>query len=64
MLQVSIVFFTESWRPDSFYDKMKRNKDLGMHTLCLVGRKIAAGMKHRRQGARQSHRHAPDQTLR
>ena len=33
---VSIVFFTESWRPDSFYDKIKENKQLGLHTLCLL----------------------------
>ena len=36
-VQVSIVFFTDDWKPDSFYDKIKANKDLGMHTLCLVG---------------------------
>jgi diphthine synthase len=34
---VSIVFFTESWRPDSFYDKIKQNRDIGLHTLCLLG---------------------------
>lgn len=34
---VSIVFWTDTWRPDSFYDKIKRNKDRGMHTLCLLG---------------------------
>ncbi|KAJ3339563.1 diphthine synthase, partial [Kappamyces sp. JEL0680] len=33
---VSIVFFTDSWRPDSFYDKIKQNKSLGLHTLCLL----------------------------
>ncbi|XP_047322447.1 probable diphthine methyl ester synthase [Impatiens glandulifera] len=33
---VSIPFFTETWRPDSFYDKIKRNRDLGLHTLCLL----------------------------
>jgi diphthine methyl ester synthase len=33
---VSIVFFTESWRPDSFYDKIKANRQLGLHTLCLL----------------------------
>jgi diphthine synthase len=34
---VSIVFFTDSWQPDSFYDKIKQNRDLGFHTLCLLG---------------------------
>lgn len=36
---VSIPFFTETWRPDSFYEKIKRNRDLGLHTLCLLGGK-------------------------
>lgn len=34
---VSIVFFDGNWRPDSFYDKIKANKQLGLHTLCLLG---------------------------
>ncbi|KNA04597.1 hypothetical protein SOVF_198220 [Spinacia oleracea] len=33
---ISIPFFTETWRPDSFYGKIKRNRDLGLHTLCLL----------------------------
>ncbi|CAN6463559.1 unnamed protein product [Victoria cruziana] len=33
---VSIPFFTETWRPDSFYEKIKRNRSLGLHTLCLL----------------------------
>lgn len=33
---VSIPFFTETWRPDSFYEKIQRNKQLGLHTLCLL----------------------------
>ncbi|XAR61669.1 Diphthine synthase [Bertholletia excelsa] len=33
---VSIPFFTETWRPDSFYEKIKRNRKLGLHTLCLL----------------------------
>jgi len=36
-MTVSIVFFTETWRPDSFYDNIKKNRDLGLHTLCLLG---------------------------
>ncbi|KAJ3097356.1 diphthine synthase [Phlyctochytrium planicorne] len=37
---VSIVFFTENWRPESFYDKIKKNRDLGFHTLCLLDIKV------------------------
>ncbi|KAI8803866.1 diphthine synthase [Cladochytrium replicatum] len=37
---VSLVFFTPTWRPDSFYDKIKQNKDLGFHTLCLLDIKV------------------------
>ncbi|KAG8643780.1 probable diphthine methyl ester synthase isoform X1 [Manihot esculenta] len=33
---VSIPFFTDTWRPDSFYEKIKRNRELGLHTLCLL----------------------------
>lgn len=34
---ISIPFFTETWRPDSFYEKVKHNRSLGLHTLCLLG---------------------------
>lgn len=37
---VSIVFFTDTWRPDSFYHKIKQNVDIGLHTLCLVDIKV------------------------
>ncbi|TDL18011.1 Diphthine synthase [Rickenella mellea] len=37
---VSLVFFTESWKPDSFYDRIKENSDLGMHTLVLLDIKV------------------------
>lgn len=37
---VSLVFFTDSWRPDSFYDRIKENADLGMHTLILLDIKV------------------------
>ncbi|KAI5656161.1 hypothetical protein M9H77_24954 [Catharanthus roseus] len=33
---VSIPFFTDTWRPDSFYEKIQRNRKLGLHTLCLL----------------------------
>ncbi|KAI9474613.1 diphthine synthase [Coemansia sp. RSA 989] len=37
---VSIVFFTDSWRPDSFYDRVAENARLGLHTLCLLDIKV------------------------
>lgn len=37
---VSIVFFTETWRPDSFYDKILANRRAGLHTLCLLDIKV------------------------
>ncbi|GFT91018.1 diphthine methyl ester synthase [Nephila pilipes] len=37
---VSIVFWTEDWKPDSFYDKIKINRNNGHHTLCLLDIKV------------------------
>jgi len=37
---VSLVFFTETWKPESFYDRIKENADLGMHTLVLLDIKV------------------------
>ena len=37
---VSIVFFTETWRPSSFYDKIGENAGLGLHTLLLLDIKV------------------------
>ncbi|KAI8470148.1 MAG: tetrapyrrole methylase [Monoraphidium minutum] len=37
---VSIVFFTDTWRPDSFYDKIASNRKMGLHTLCLLDIKV------------------------
>ncbi|KAI9290130.1 diphthine synthase [Umbelopsis sp. AD052] len=37
---ISIVFFTDTWRPDSFYDRIKENRALGLHTLCLLDIKV------------------------
>lgn len=34
---ISIPFFTDTWRPDSFYGKIKANRTIGLHTLCLLG---------------------------
>lgn len=37
---VSLVFFTDTWKPDSFYDRVRENADLGMHTLILLDIKV------------------------
>jgi len=37
---VSLVFFTETWKPDSFYDRIKENSDIGLHSLVLLDIKV------------------------
>ena len=37
---ISIVFFTETWQPDSFYDRILTNRQAGLHTLCLLDIKV------------------------
>ncbi|KAK9422572.1 putative diphthine methyl ester synthase [Seiridium unicorne] len=37
---VSMVFFTDNWRPSSFYDRIKENRDMGLHTLVLLDIKV------------------------
>ncbi|KAG7831931.1 hypothetical protein KL919_000890 [Ogataea angusta] len=37
---VSIVFFTDNWRPDSFYHKIMENRKIGLHTLLLLDIKV------------------------
>ncbi|KAL1504131.1 hypothetical protein AB1Y20_010541 [Prymnesium parvum] len=37
---VSICFFTSTWRPDSFYDKVVQNHNVGLHTLALLDIKV------------------------
>lgn len=37
---VSIVYFTDSWRPDSFYPRIAANRQRGLHTLCLLDIKV------------------------
>lgn len=37
---VSIPFWQDGWRPDSYYDKMCRNLENGWHTLCLLDIKV------------------------
>ncbi|XP_065221650.1 diphthine methyl ester synthase [Planococcus citri] len=33
---ISIPYWTDSWKPDSFWEKLKRNVDANLHTLCLL----------------------------
>ncbi|KAJ3115100.1 diphthine synthase [Physocladia obscura] len=37
---ISIVFFLDNWRPDSFYDKIRANRAIKLHTLCLLDIKV------------------------
>ncbi|PWY66446.1 diphthine synthase [Aspergillus heteromorphus CBS 117.55] len=37
---VSMVFFTETWKPSSYYDRVKENAGLGLHTLVLLDIKV------------------------
>lgn len=37
---VSMVFFTDDWKPDSFYDRIAENATLGLHTLVLLDIKV------------------------
>lgn len=33
---ISIPYWSDSWKPDSFYDKIKINRANDLHTLCLL----------------------------
>ena len=35
-----MVFFTDNWRPSSFYDRVKENRSIGLHTLVLLDIKV------------------------
>jgi diphthine synthase len=37
---VSMVFFLDNWRPSSFYDRIRENRDIGLHTLVLLDIKV------------------------
>lgn len=37
---VSIPFWTDTWKPESYYDKILRNRRNGLHTLCLLDIKV------------------------
>ena len=34
---ISIVFWNDNWKPESFFDKIVRNRKMNLHTLCLLG---------------------------
>lgn len=36
----TVVFWTERWRPTSFYERIVENQKLGLHTLCLLDIKV------------------------
>ncbi|XP_055679958.1 diphthine methyl ester synthase [Lutzomyia longipalpis] len=33
---ISIPYWTETWKPDSFFGKILKNRQMGLHTLCLL----------------------------
>lgn len=35
-----MVFFTPSWKPSSFYDRIAENRIIGLHTLILLDIKV------------------------
>lgn len=35
-----MVFFTENWKPSSYYDRVAENVQLGLHTLVLLDIKV------------------------
>lgn len=37
---ISMVFFTETWKPASFYDRLRENYHIGLHTLILLDIKV------------------------
>ena len=37
---VSMVFFTDTWKPSSFYDRIQENAQIGLHTLILLDIKV------------------------
>lgn len=37
---MSVPFFTEKWKPYSFYPKIKANLDHNLHTLVLLDIKV------------------------
>ncbi len=42
----SIVFPDNNWLPQTPYDVIKQNKEMGLHTLCLLDIKVAEPSRH------------------
>ena len=37
---VSMVFFTKTWKPSSYYDRIRENAQIGLHTLVVLDIKV------------------------
>lgn len=37
---ISLCFHSATWKPDSWYERIKANRDRGLHTLCLLDIKV------------------------
>ena len=37
---ISMCFWDGNWKPDSYYDKIIKNRKMGFHTLCLLDIKV------------------------
>ncbi|KAF8293618.1 putative diphthine synthase [Trypanosoma cruzi] len=37
---ISLCFWTETWHPDSWYDRLMSNREMGLHTLVLLDIKV------------------------
>ena len=37
---ISLPFYTDTWTPESWYDRLEENLRVGMHTLVLVDIKV------------------------
>jgi diphthine methyl ester synthase len=37
---VSVPLWTDKWKPDSFYERILKNRESGLHTLVLVDIKV------------------------
>jgi diphthine synthase len=37
---ISLCFHSQTWKPDSWYERIKANRDRGLHTLCLLDIKV------------------------
>ena len=37
---VSLCFHSQTWKPDSWYERVRANRERGLHTLCLLDIKV------------------------